>query len=419
MKQLSESWQYLALRFLTLAVRFAFVALFFRYSEALYGEYGLVATTVALGIYVMGMEFYTYSHREFLQASGRTSHIFLQQLTFMLLAYALILPLFYGFFKAGFLDDSYLVWFYILIVLEHVSVELHRILFTLRKPLTANINLFFRNGFWMLPLLWYFYKGKHVDLPLILKFWIAGDILSVLIALAALPGLHWKRLKQFRPDPAWIKTGFFTGIPFFFAVLSLKIIEFSDRYFIDYFFDKETVGIYTFFGNLAILIPTVVVTAVISVRYPELMESILREDYQKFAELFKEFRRQIVIWTWITAAGLLITLPVFLKILGKEARMHYYGAFVLLTLAYALFTLSMIPHYILYGFKKDKVLLYSAVTAMAVNVGLNFICIPRFGIWGAAFTTLAAMAVLWGWKTASARKLLRQLQIKGMFLLKN
>jgi len=395
----------LLLRLVTLGLRFLFVALFFRYSEALYGEYGLVATTVMAGVYLLGFEFYTFAQRELLRTGISAGRIFAHQLIFYGFAYLILLPLFSFFFHAGFLSETYLRHFYVLLVVEHLSFEIHRMLFVLRHPLAANINLFFRNGFWMLPVIWRLWQGSGVDISYILKWWIAGDVLSWLPLAAARRELTG-RWGGGRPDLKWIAKGIRTGFPSFLAVLSFKIIEFSDRYLLDYFYDKAMVGIYTFFGNLSVLVHTVVATTVISLRYPSLVETVLSGDRASLLLALGQFKRLAVRWSISAVTVLWVALPILLIALGKENRLNYYHVFILLTASQLCFNLSLVYHYILYGMQKDRLLLRIAFTAMVLNVGLNMIFIPRWGMTGAALTTWAAMVWIWAWKRYAVRKAL-------------
>ncbi|NPA43558.1 MAG: polysaccharide biosynthesis protein [Chlorobi bacterium] len=403
----TRPWLYLAIRFFTLAIRFVFVALFFRYSEAVYGEYGLLATTVALGVYVLGLEFYVYAQRELLKGSRSPGRIFGHQLIFYAGAYALLLPFFYLLFKWGFLDVRYLTWFYLLLVAEHLSYEVHRLLFVLEKPLAANINLFFRNGFWMIPLIWKLWRGMPVDMEEILRWWVAGDLLS-LVPLAAARGRLGRGGGGLRPDWRWIVRGIRVGLPYFAAVLSFKAVEFSDRYFIDYFYGKEMTGIYTFFGNLAILVNTVVTTTVVSLRYPSLVRAVLDGDAGKICAEISRFVRSLTRWTLWTAAALLPLLPLILRMLGKAVHLQYYHVFVLLVAANVVFNLSLIYHFLLYALHKDRVLTLAAVSGMVLNVAANLWMIPRYGLTGAALTTLAAMGWMAVLKYLAVRPYLRK-----------
>jgi O-antigen/teichoic acid export membrane protein len=404
----SKPLLYLFIRMLTLGLRFVFIALFFRYSEPLYGEFSLLATTVMLGVYILGLDFYTYANREILNPRTNVSHVFLHQLTFYLILYLPVLPLFYLAFAFGFLDKSYVIWFYILLVTEHLSFELHRLLFVLKRPLAANINLFFRNGFWVLPLIYMFYEQKEVSIRHIVLFWIIGDILSLMPGIVLMKKNDLEKIFRFRPDYAWIKKGLYISIPFFLSTLSFKIIEFSDRYFIDYFYDKATVGIYSFFGNISYLVNTVVYTVVISLLFPGLVESILARDKRQFEMKFSEFKRKITVWTIVTSAGVSALMPLILLLLDKQTHLIHYEVFVILVTANGLLNFSMIYHFALYGFKKDKALFVSVFTAMIINVLLNFVAIPVWGMKGAALTTLLAMFVVFTYKLRAYKSVEKQ-----------
>ena len=63
----------------------------------------------------------------------------------------------------------------------------------------------------------------------------------------------------------WIKNGVKVSIPFFIGTLAYKVIEFSDRYMIDYYMTKADVGVYVFFGGIANTVNIVVFTLVIMI----------------------------------------------------------------------------------------------------------------------------------------------------------
>jgi len=406
MNKLPEPVLYLVIRMVTLAIRFLFVALFFRYSEALYGEYGLVATTVALGVYLLGMEFYTFSHKQYLQHQKSLKEIGFQQGVFYLFFYLLTLPLFYLLFYFGFLDFSYIVLFYVLLVAEHLSYELYRLLLTARKPFYANLNLFFRNGFWMIPLLVYFLRGRPVDIKQILTWWIVGDVLSYVPFILAFRRSDWRQFFRQRPDFGWIKTGILAGLPYFLAIIAYKVIEFSDRYFLDYFYDKATVGVYTFFGNMSVLVSTVVVTTTVSLLYPGLLESMSASKKHLFPEEFRRFKKQLTVWTLATALAVLASVPVILYILGKSEHLQAWTVLVLLVLSVVIYNLSLPYHYVLYGTGNNGIILRAALAAMLFNLLLNGVLIPRWEMKGAAVATLVAMMVLYVVKWRASRSLL-------------
>ncbi len=408
-RSIPPSWVYLAIRFLTLGIRFLFFALFFHYSEAVYGAYSLVATTVTLGVYFLGLDFYYYANREMLKPGRSVSHVFLHQLLFYLPVYLVFLPLFYLFFHAGFLDRSYLWLFYAVLIVEHLSYELFRLLFILKKPLLANINLFFRNGFGFALALGHLYFYGHIDIKSILIYWLSGDLLSVLISVSGIPFSlkSWKKTLG-KPDFSWIKKGLAVSMPFFLATISYKIIEFSDRYMIDWFLDKKSLGVYAFFSNIALLVNTVVYTAVISLLFPGLVESLLSGRKEEFRNKFRVFKQKIFRWSGLTAVGVILSMPALLLLLHKQEHLHKFYVFVLLVLGNWILNLSYTYHYILYGKNKDWIIFRSTALAALINIVLNLLLIPVTGLAGAALATLLAFVIIYIIKKRKALQYLRK-----------
>ncbi len=396
---------FLVMRFLAIGLRFVFIVLFFRYSERVYGEFSLVVTTITLGVYLLGLDFYMYAGREILKSPSDYRLIWMRQLKFYGLIYLFLLPFFLLLFSMGFLSFDYIFLFFPLLIAEHLSFEVYRLLFTIKAPFWANLNLFFRNGFWVLFVLIYYFLFHEMNIRVILLFWLIGDLLSVLCIWPV-----WKN-KQLRVEDEssgwwWMLKGLKISLPFFLGTLAFKMIEWSDRYMIDYFWDKKTVGVYAFFGNISVLVNTVVYTAVISILYPGLVESIVRKDKRSFREIFVSMRRRIWIYTLLSVVLLLAGLPLLLVVLGKENYLHQLDVFLWLLGAQILLVFSYLYHFVLYGFHLDGILVRSAVWAAVVNLVLNLLLIPAWGMLGAAVSTFVAVAVMMLIKYYKARKLL-------------
>lgn len=405
MTRLRQQLLFLIIRFAGLGLRLLFFALFFRYSEALYGRYGIVAVSITLGTYLLGFEFYNYAQREWLKTHGQGLQPFKHQFLFYLLVYPVVLPLFYLLFYFGFLDRSYLLWFYAVLIAEHLSLEVYRILFVLQKPLWANINLFLRSGFWMIFPLWDIWTGRPLTIDRLLRYWFAGDLLA-LATVWIIWRQHRAHDKSFNGfDKQWILKGLRTGLPFFLAVIHFKAVEFSDRYVIDWFADDVRLGVYTFFANMSQLVNTVVYTTVVSVMYPRVVESLMNRQ-PGARQTWTHFTAQVRKWTLITAAGALVAMPLLLYLLGKQVHLQYYDVFAVLVVANVLYNFSVPYHFALYSARKDWLLARAVIIAAAVNLGLNLLLVPRLGIRAAAWTTLLAMWIIYLVKKRAARPLL-------------
>jgi O-antigen/teichoic acid export membrane protein len=76
---------------------------------------------------------------------------------------------------------------------------------------------------------------------------------------------------------------------------------------------------------------------------------------------------------------------------------EFYVAYKIVPLITIAFIFKGIQYMFLLGFhyvKKTKYIAYIVTIALFVNLGLNFILIPQFGIWGAALTTVISSLLI-------------------------
>jgi O-antigen/teichoic acid export membrane protein len=197
---------------------------------------------------------------------------------------------------------------------------------------------------------------------------------------------------------------------FFVGTVGYKIIEFADRYFIDYYHTKEDVGIYTFYANLCNIIETFVHTAVIIIFSPRLIESFHRSSTQYSTTHF-QFAKQVLIYTILAGIGLGLLIIPILHFLNNDEFVEYMNVFIMLALSKMVLNLSLIFHYILYVRKNDLSIIKATIFAALVNIALNFILIPSMGISGAALATLLSFIIILGMKIYYSRGLPEAKQI--------
>jgi len=397
----------LSLRGLSILAKFGFTALYFRYSEAAFGEYSLVATSILLLVFVLGLDFYSYANREVLQPGTNTQKIIFNQFSLYILLYVLMLPLVYLIFKMEKFNPEYFLLFYLVLITEHLNFEFYRLLFVFKKALAANINLFLRNGLWVLFATWEMYRTGSIRLYDVLLYWFVGNLLALLFSL----GISFSKRKKmavsnFRWDKKWIQNGLVVSIPYILATISYKTIEFSDRYMIDYFMDKKAVGVYAFFANMANVLNIVLFTLVISVLYPLLVEAIMQKKNHTFQNIYKKFKKEIYIYSGAMTLVLSIALPLLLMLLDKTQYLKQFYVFFLLIAGNFALNISFLYHYIIYAHKQDKSILIATFSGAVLNVLLNLILIPMLGISGAAIATFVSFVVILWVKKRDAGKLL-------------
>jgi O-antigen/teichoic acid export membrane protein len=299
-----------------------------------------------------------------------------------------------------FLPRQYLIWFYAILITEHVSVEFYRIFTILARPIFANFIFFIKNGSWSLGLiaLWLSGIDSTKTLQSVWLAWFGGSLLACLLSWFYLRHLKIRLFDRAAVDWAWIKKGFKISIPFFVVAISLRLIEQSGRFFLDLWTTKSLVGIYTFFWNIANMINVLIFTGIIMILFPKLIESYKKEQRFEFEENLRQFKKMIC-WSSFFLSGLLLLLiKPLLVILGKSEFSPYLDSYYILVLAFALLNLSYIPHYILYARDADKVIMWCTLCAAIVNITGNFLLIPGLGLSGAALSILLSYLVMGGGK---------------------
>lgn len=375
--------------------KFLFTVLFFKYSESLFGEYSLLAVTVLLLVYVMGADFYSYANRELLVPGADKQKIIYNQFLFYVFLYVLLIFPVYWIYKFLGFPPQYFGLFYLVLITEHLSFEFYRLLFIFKKPLAANINLFLRNGLWVFALVYLLIKDEKIDIPLILQYWLAGNLASLIFSGFIIAGKRKKmEFSSFSTDLNWIKKGLIISFPYILGTIAYKTIEFSDRYMIDYFMDKKAVGVYSFFANMANVMNIVLFTIVVSVLYPYIIEGVMENNHKKVSQYYGRFKKEIVGWSVFLLLGLSVLLPLILKNIGKEQYLSDFYVFVLLAISNFFLNLSFLYHYIIYAHKRDWLIFKATFAGALANIFLNMILIPLWGIGGAAAATFISFLII-------------------------
>src|SRR5690606_2738796 len=252
MKKFLISLANLGFRGFSLGAKFLlifYIGKYFAYETL--GLYGIFTTTITLSVFLLGFDFYRYSAREILALPfAEQASVIKDQFLYYLAAYVLFLPLlgFIFFFKV--IPIHYFYYFYLILIFEHLSQELFRLFTILSRPLYANFLMFIRSGLWVMVLLsvWFYSDNQALSLKTVWVFWISGAGISIILGFYSLMRIY-KGVELKPIDPKWFIKGTKISIFYLGSTIAYKIIEFSDRYMIDYLLGKKEVGIYTFFSQ--------------------------------------------------------------------------------------------------------------------------------------------------------------------------
>ena len=393
----SRSLFNLALRGLSMGARFIltfFIGKYFSTEDL--GMYGLFFTTVTLAVFLLGFDFYTYSNREILYVKEDDKlSVLREQFLFYGITYVVfLLPLFLIFFY-GVLPYKYILLFYVILIFEHLSQEFYRLFTVMSQPMFANLLLFLRSGIWIYLLIVYylFSPQAHYSLDAIFIGWLIGSGLSVVLGFIKIFTMF--RGYSLRPVKAtWFVAGLKVCLFYFFSTVALKAIEFANRYIVEYFCDLKSVGVFTFYSQIANAINVVIFTLFIMILYPALIVAVNENKVFEYYELKKQLIRKVLVSSVVLSAVVGVIIYPVLHFIGKE---EYYGeitTFYILILSNIFLNVSLIYHYILYAFKKDIALFVSTLICAVVSMILNVVLIKYFAITGAAIALLLSYILL-------------------------
>lgn len=223
---------------------------------------------------------------------------------------------------------------------------------------------------------------------------IRGALLAVItgysaVVLLVLPPILFVTRLRIRLSIVWSLLSF--GAPLVFSVISIWILQLSDRYLLEIFGTLSATASYAVAYSLGSTLSTLVLSP-FALAWPTAMYAIAkRKDAPKvFQTVFRWFSSALL----FAAFGLSLASTVVFNVLFPPS--YHAAAPVIPIIAesiafYGIYTILMIGANI-----RRTTWMISAFTAAAavINFGLNLILIPRYGAMGAAYSTLIAYVAL-------------------------
>jgi len=182
------------------------------------------------------------------------------------------------------------------------------------------------------------------------------------------------------------------SLPLFFSGVFLDIMKWADTFFLGYFTNEIQVGIYNVAFPLAAGLG--IFLASISVMFfPIVSELIAKKNHKEISSIFEVALR----WIFISAfpiALLIILFPEYIiKFLFGKEYIAGSTALVVITLGYFVHVITGPSQQIILAFEKTKYLFKLNSIIVTLNLILNIILIPIYGINGAAYATAISLAL--------------------------
>ena len=180
-----------------------------------------------------------------------------------------------------------------------------------------------------------------------------------------------------------------------FSVLAhlLRMLIFTfDVVLMGFLLTEKEVGLYTASSRFCFLLMNV--AAVIRISYIPALTRASIQGIQQIAEVAgHSIELSSVISIPLTIGGVLVAAPLLTTLFGPGYE-EGAGAFRLLILSFGLIFFSDVTQNILLVGNRMKMHMGMVAVTAGINVGLNWVLIPCYGLMGAAFTTLLAEILL-------------------------
>jgi len=389
------------LRGMTLASKFLLIFFLARFLEPIeLGLFGLLTATISYALYLLGFDFYTFTTREILKCErSEWGGLLKDQGALSLVLYAIFLPLLSLVFIKGLLPWHVAGWFFALLVLEHLTQELGRLLIAISEQLLASVVLFLRSGIWAVAITaLMFARPESRSLDFVLGAWTAGGVMALLLGVYRLNRLGiegWHKAI----DWCWIWKGLKVAIPLLVATLAIRGVFTLDRYWFGSLAGLDVLGAYVLYIGICNALMSFLDAGVFAFIYPGLISAFTKEDSAAFRQGLRKMLIQTLILTVSFALIATVLIEPLLSWLNKPLYLEHQDLFPWILLATLLYAVGMVPHFALYAQGQDRPIIHSHIASLICFIPVTWLASTHWPYLAVPLGLCAAFALILLWKS--------------------
>lgn len=383
-----------------MACKFGLAIFISRYLDlASLGMYGLIVGAAAIGPVVICMGVSNVLVREAVTMTpGQLTDGLRHYWCFLAAAYALLVPPAVLFALA--LNGSWL-WTVVVVVMvfEHLGSDIFQLLSNLERPLLANISAFLRGAAWILMYVPLAVWNPHLrSLPVLIGFWLAGDILALLLFAGASRTWPWKSAFSLPFRPAWITTNIRKSLIIYVSDISFVVSQYFDRYLVTLFLGLEFAGVYVLYWTVGNSVVTFISMAVVQQQRPFLIKAHHEGGAAAHRRLSARFMRTIAASTLALALVLGGAFQAALPLLGQPLAADHFAAFWLIMAGMVARSVADFGASALFAARRDRLMTLTNVVAVAGIVLAQAALLPLAGLYGAGAAILLTFSAITLWR---------------------
>ena len=217
---------------------------------------------------------------------------------------------------------------------------------------------------------------------------VVADLLFVPLSLFIL-----KKIVNFKFDLQMLKNGLSFSLPIIPTLLSAWILNLSDRIFIERYFTLQDVGIYSLGYQIA-LVATVIGGGIHTAYFPFFFKLANSNDQENSKKTLYHTNTIYILIILLTVFFVSFFSKEIVTIMIAHEYLEAYKIIPLIAIGYLFAQTQGILNLYIQQEKKTKAFMYIMLGAAGINVILNFLLVPRYGAYGAAYATIMSFAIL-------------------------
>ncbi len=182
------------------------------------------------------------------------------------------------------------------------------------------------------------------------------------------------------------------SIPLIFSTISMMLLTMGDRFLIKYYMNYSDVGIYSLGYKLASVMNILVIHSFQTGFLPIAYKNYDKPDAQRFFSKTLTYYSYLLV---ICALGLSLFSEEVIVLFSRNTEFNIaYTVVPFITLAFVFKGIQFVYSLGLHFVKKTKYNASIVMAAAILNLGLNLLLIPNFGIYGASIATIITWVLM-------------------------
>lgn len=234
----------------------------------------------------------------------------------------------------------------------------------------------------------YFVAFAKIGVKGILYSYLIGDGVLFLILC---PNMISKMIPKF--DSKIFKAVLFFGFPLVFSGLAHMLLNMGDRYILKLLVDYKAVGLYNLGYKVAGVLNMFLIQSFSLASLPIAYKIYGKKGDKRYFSKMHTYFVFVLCWAGL---GLSLFSKEVIKLLALNP--DYWAAYTVvpvIVLAYVFAGGKSVTSLGMYLTGKTRFIAYNTIFAMLLNIGLNFLLVPKYGMMGAAIATLIAFIALY------------------------